>query len=126
MVGDCLPRIAGSRRPQPRKGLRLAMPLGSHANGNFCRTGPLGRTRLSVFVLAGAGLCYAATSLPADPGGSLHERIDALLREVEAGAPSPLCSDSEFVRRLSIDLLGTLPNPQEVRRFLTDPSPNKR
>ena len=102
------------------------MPLGSHANGSFFRTGPVGRTGLSVFVLAGAGLCCAATSLPADPGGSLHERIDALLREVEAGAPSPLCSDSEFVRRLSIDLLGTLPTPQEVRRFLTDPSPNKR
>jgi hypothetical protein len=45
---------------------------------------------------------------------------------MEGGAPSPLCSDSEFVRRLSIDLLGSLPTPEETRRFLADPSPHKR
>ncbi|HEV7999508.1 MAG TPA: DUF1549 domain-containing protein [Planctomycetaceae bacterium] len=64
--------------------------------------------------------------LRADSGGSLHERIDSLLQQVEAGAPSPLCGDADFVRRLAIDLLGTVPTSDEVRRFLADPSPNKR
>ncbi len=64
--------------------------------------------------------------MPADSGGTLHGRIDALLKEVEAGAPSPLCTDAEFLRRLSIDLLGSLPPAEETRRFLADPSPHKR
>ena len=40
--------------------------------------------------------------------------------------PSALCSDSEFLRRVSIDLTGTLPTPDEVTDFLANPSSNKR
>ncbi len=40
--------------------------------------------------------------------------------------PSELCSDSEFLRRVSIDLTGTLPTPDEVTRFLADASSVKR
>jgi hypothetical protein len=40
--------------------------------------------------------------------------------------PSPLCSDSEFLRRLYLDALGTLPTPDEVRKFLDDKDPKKR
>ncbi|APZ93386.1 DUF1549 and DUF1553 domain-containing protein [Fuerstiella marisgermanici] len=40
--------------------------------------------------------------------------------------PSPQCSDAEFLRRVSIDLTGTLPPPQEVREFLSDPRKDKR
>ncbi len=41
-------------------------------------------------------------------------------------APSALCSDAEFLRRVSIDLTGTLPTPPETRAFLRDVSPDKR
>lgn len=41
-------------------------------------------------------------------------------------APSPLSSDSEFVRRAYLDAIGTLPMPQEVRDFLADTSADKR
>ena len=41
-------------------------------------------------------------------------------------APSPVASDSEFIRRAFLDALGTLPTPEEVQQFLSDPSPDKR
>ncbi len=39
---------------------------------------------------------------------------------------SALSSDTEFLRRVSLDLTGTLPTPDEVERFLGDPSDQKR
>lgn len=40
--------------------------------------------------------------------------------------PSGLCSDAEFVRRVSFDISGILPSTQTVREFLSDESPDKR
>ncbi|MCL4205910.1 MAG: DUF1553 domain-containing protein [Pirellulaceae bacterium] len=40
--------------------------------------------------------------------------------------PSNLCSDAVFLRRVYLDVIGTLPTPQESRDFLSDPSPTKR
>jgi len=39
---------------------------------------------------------------------------------------SDLCTDSEFLRRVSLDLTGTLPTAAEAEAFLNNPSPNKR
>ncbi len=35
--------------------------------------------------------------------------------------PSETCSDAEFFRRASLDTIGVLPTPEEVREFLGDP-----
>ncbi len=40
--------------------------------------------------------------------------------------PSPLSTDDEFLRRLYLDAIGTLPTPAEVRAFLDDKDPKKR
>ena len=40
--------------------------------------------------------------------------------------PSSLCSDSVFIRRVYLDLLGKLPTAEEVVGFLNDKSPLKR
>ncbi len=40
--------------------------------------------------------------------------------------PSALCDDSTFIRRVTIDLAGRLPTPQETEQFLADADPNKR
>ena len=40
--------------------------------------------------------------------------------------PSPVCSDEDFIRRVFIDTLGTLPPPQRVEAFLADNRSDKR
>ena len=40
--------------------------------------------------------------------------------------PARLCSDEVFLRRVYLDLIGTLPTAEEARQFLNDPSPHKR
>ena len=40
--------------------------------------------------------------------------------------PSALCTDAEFLRRASLDTIGTLPTAEEATAFLADPSPDKR
>jgi hypothetical protein len=40
--------------------------------------------------------------------------------------PAELCSDSAFLRRASLDTIGALPTPDEVRSFLADSHPDKR
>jgi len=40
--------------------------------------------------------------------------------------PSEVCDDATFIRRLYLDVLGTLPRPDEVRMFLQDKQAGKR
>ena len=41
-------------------------------------------------------------------------------------SPAKLCSDSAFVRRVYLDVIGTLPEAEEASRFLTDTASDKR
>jgi hypothetical protein len=41
-------------------------------------------------------------------------------------APSDLCDDSTFLRRVYLDVIGTLPTADDARRFLDDKRANKR
>lgn len=40
--------------------------------------------------------------------------------------PSPVCDDSTFIRRVTVDIAGRLPKPEEVTRFIADKDPAKR
>ncbi len=40
--------------------------------------------------------------------------------------PSDTCTDSEFLRRASLDTIGALPTPEEAKAFLADTDPAKR
>ncbi len=55
----------------------------------------------------------------------VDELIVAKLRKLGI-VPSDLCTDAEFLRRVSLDMTGTLPTPDEVESFLSDPSTEKR
>lgn len=55
----------------------------------------------------------------------IDDHVMAKLKEVHV-EPSPRCDDATFLRRASLDLTGTLPEPEEVAAFLADPSPAKR
>ena len=41
-------------------------------------------------------------------------------------SPAPLCSDAVFVRRVYLDVIGTLPTAQQTRSFLSDQNLKKR
>ena len=40
--------------------------------------------------------------------------------------PSPLCTDAEFIRRVSLDVTGTLPTPRQIIAFVKDNDSKKR
>jgi hypothetical protein len=63
------------------------------------------------------------------PDVKTRTRIDQLIvaKLKKLGiTPSPICTDAEFLRRVSLDLTGTLPTPSEVEAFLKDESQDKR
>ena len=51
--------------------------------------------------------------------------VDDKLRKLNIH-PAGLCSDSDFLRRAFLDIIGTLPTATEAREFLAATSPNKR
>jgi hypothetical protein len=68
-------------------------------------------------------LASAADVAAEVPGNVLPHQVDTL---IEAALPdfakhaSPLCSDAEFLRRVTLDLTATIPSSEATRRFLAD------
>jgi hypothetical protein len=55
----------------------------------------------------------------------IDEHVFEKLRRFQI-IPSELASDSEFLRRVCLDLTGTLPPPERVREFVASKDPRKR
>jgi hypothetical protein len=81
-----------------------------------------------VFVLlcpAGrASNAFESDAVP-PPTSSIDQLVLARLQHLGL-EPSPLCSDAVFVRRVFLDVIGTLPTAAETRQFLQDRTPDKR
>jgi hypothetical protein len=59
------------------------------------------------------------------PQGKIDELVFARWKRLGI-EPASLCSDGVFVRRVYLDVIGTLPTAQEASQFLLDKDPGKR
>ena len=83
------------------------------------RTSPIALFLMAAFLWF-APAVHAAEQEP------VHQRIDGLLAASHAQFASfaaPLCSDSEFHRRIHLDLVGRIPSAEETRAFLDEDTP---
>jgi len=76
--------------------------------------------RAAVLGVMGLGLGAGRAEEP------LHIRIDRIMDAAMVGGPMGQASDSEFLRRVCLDLTGRIPPVGDVRAFLADPDPEKR
>jgi hypothetical protein len=58
-------------------------------------------------------------------GNYIDEHVFGRLKKLRIN-PSGLCTDSEFLRRAYLDLLGLLPTPEQTRAFLADARADRR
>lgn len=65
------------------------------------------------------------TPLTWKPNNFIDQKLGAKWAELGL-RPASLCTDEEFLRRLSLDAIGTLPTPDEVKAFVADQAPDKR
>jgi hypothetical protein len=98
----------------------------------------LARSGIAVLIIAAAAWAEGTAETRSgrtDPVQSakdaraLAARVDAVLaaRWAQAGVrPARVADDGEFLRRVSLDLIGKIPTAAEARDFLDDPSRDKR
>jgi len=66
------------------------------------------------------------TELDATALAALIDRELAARWQADGIVPAPQADDAEFLRRVSLDIVGKIPRVSEVRAFLDDRSPDKR
>lgn len=82
-------------------------------------------------ILCSAGVAWAAPVQPfetdawATPANGVDQHVLAALRKKNL-EPAFSCSDAVFIRRVYLDVIGTLPEPEDVLAFVKDPAPDKR
>ncbi len=94
-----------------------------------------GETTIAVWCLDNVASTRITVPFPEGPSTQIsetapsHNFIDKLvlkkLKELRIPAAG-ICNDSNFVRRAYLGAIGILPTPTEAKRFLLDPSPEKR
>lgn len=79
--------------------------------------------KVAVFTAA-VPLGAPVENLP-EPVNFIDEHVFANLKQIGI-PPSPVCDDSTFLRRVTIDIAGRLPTKQEAEEFLADTAPDRR
>lgn len=86
-------------------------------------------TRFPGLTLWSTALCALLAAASATAQVPLHQRID---QEIAAGkadfekTAAPLADDAEFLRRLYLDLTGSIPTAADARAFLKDTASDRR
>jgi hypothetical protein len=86
-------------------------------------------TRRLLALALGLSWALVPTAARAADLQPLHQRIDQSLAAGQSGELKQkvgLASDAEFLRRVTLDLTGTIPTAAQARAFLQDTSPSKR
>lgn len=79
-------------------------------------------TVVSQVIVLPADLEYTA---PPISGNYIDGHVGAKLRKLRI-LPSEICTDEEFLRRATLDIVGLLPTEEEYVAFMNDASPDKR
>jgi hypothetical protein len=77
----------------------------------------------SPFVVLPKGIKFDFPSVPEN--NYIDTQINKKLKDLRI-APSELCTDEAFVRRVYLDVVGVLPTPEEYEKFMKNPATNKR
>lgn len=95
----------------------------------------VGETAITVWYLGQVTFARVTIPFPANTTAAQYkalpranyvdEKVLAKLEKLHI-LPSEVASDEEFLRRVYLDAIGTLPTPAEARAFLNDKSPDKR
>lgn len=75
------------------------------------------------YIVLPKGLQFASTNPPAN--NYIDTFVNQKLMNLRVN-PSELCTDEEFLRRVSLDICGVLPTVEEYRAFMADADPKKR
>ncbi|QDU92478.1 DUF1553 domain-containing protein [Lignipirellula cremea] len=108
-------------------------------NGDVVAVQPGGRIKASgvgataIVIRYGAEPTVAQVVVPGQPidfpvtpaQNFIDDHILAKLRVLQIPA-ADLCDDATFLRRATLDIAGSLPQPDEIKAFLGDGDPNKR
>lgn len=87
---------------------------------NLCTSAPLRRNLFALLV------CLFVFPLSANAAEPLHTEIDRLIAAKAGGPVAAQSTDAEFLRRVMLDLSGTIPTTGDARNFLADKSADKR
>jgi hypothetical protein len=69
------------------------------------------------------GLQFTFPNVPEN--NTIDTFVNAKLKKLRI-APSELCTDEAFLRRVFLDVVGTMPTADEYQRFMSSKAPNKR
>jgi hypothetical protein len=84
----------------------------------------MAKQNLAIVVFVGLCAAFALPGIADD--SALHEEIDLLMAAATDGSIADRSSDAEFLRRVTLDLAGTVPSSAAARKFLADDDPDKR
>jgi hypothetical protein len=114
-------RSAANGSPDAARAALDAYIFGSDKNEQFTQRR---RYRLSLLPPA-----PKPPSVPGPVNNDIDKFIEAkwaAAKLPEAASPPPVCDDATFLRRVYLDLVGVIPSAETSRKFVADPSPDKR